>query len=51
VPYWVIAVVSLAAVFFTYMGYSFVSGNVAESSVATVLSNKDIILKISNDQY
>ncbi len=51
VPYWVIAVVSLAAVFFTYMGYSFVSGNMAESSVATVLNNKDIILKISKDQY
>lgn len=50
VPYWVIAVVTLAAVFFTYMGYSFVSGNVARASIATVLKSKDIILKLPTDQ-
>jgi type VI secretion system protein ImpK len=51
VPYWVIAVVAIATVFFTYLGYSFVSDNVAESSVATVLKNKDIIVKIPGNAY
>jgi type VI secretion system protein ImpK len=51
VPYWVIAVVTIAAVFFTYISYSVVSGNVAESSVATVLKNKDLILKLPEDVY
>lgn len=51
VPYWVIAVVTLAAVFFTYMGYSVVSGNIAKSSIATVLNNKDIVLKLQEDIY
>lgn len=49
VPYWVIAVVTLSAVFFTYMGYSIVSSNVAESSIATIQKNKDIILKFQED--
>jgi type VI secretion system protein ImpK len=51
VPYWVIAVVTVAAIFFTYMGYSLVSGNVAESSVASVLKDREVILKLPADAY
>jgi type VI secretion system protein ImpK len=51
VPYWVIAVVTIAAVFFTYMGYSLVSGNIADSNVATVVKNRDIILKLPEGSY
>jgi type VI secretion system protein ImpK len=48
-PYWVIAVVTVAAVFFTYMGYAYVSGKAANDSVTTLLDNKDIILKLPKD--
>jgi type VI secretion system protein ImpK len=51
VPYWVIAVVTIATVFFTYMGYAYVSGRAADSSVATVLKNRDIILKLPEDTF
>jgi type VI secretion system protein ImpK len=51
VPYWVIAVVTIAAVFFTYMGYSLVSGNVAKSSVTSVQKNRDMILKLPEGSY
>jgi type VI secretion system protein ImpK len=51
VPYWVIAVVTIATVFFTYMGYSLVSGSAAKSSVATILKNRDSILKLPDGAY
>jgi type VI secretion system protein ImpK len=51
VPYWVIAVVTIAAVFFTYMGYSLVSGNVAKASVTSVQKNRDMILKLPEGSY
>jgi type VI secretion system protein ImpK len=51
VPYWVIAVVAIAAMFFTYMGYSYVSGKAAASSVAAVANDKDIILKLPQDAF
>jgi type VI secretion system protein ImpK len=51
VPYWVIAVVTIATAFFTYMGYSVVSGNVAESSIASVLKDREVILKLPADAY
>ncbi|ABA90045.1 type VI secretion system inner membrane protein TssL [Syntrophotalea carbinolica DSM 2380] len=51
VPYWVIAVVTIATVFFTYMGYAFVSSHVAEASVAKVTKDKDSILKLPEAPY
>jgi type VI secretion system protein ImpK len=45
-PYWVIAVVTVAAVFFTYMGYAYVSGKATASSIATVLENNENLLKL-----
>jgi type VI protein secretion system component VasF len=51
VPYWVIAVATVAVMFFTYMGYSYVSGKTAAASVASVLNDKDIILKLPQDNY
>jgi type VI secretion system protein ImpK len=50
-PYWVISVVTVAAVFFTFVGYSYVSGNIADSSIASIQRNKDIILKLQEDAY
>ncbi len=51
VPYWVITVVTIAAVFFTFMGYSLVSGNAAKASVAKILKSRDSILKLSDGAY
>jgi len=51
VPYWVIAVVTIATVFFTFLGFSLVSGNAATSSVATILKNRDSILKLQDGAY
>lgn len=48
-PYWVIAVVTVAAVFFTYMGYAYVSGKAATASVTTLLENKETLLKLDRD--
>jgi type VI secretion system protein ImpK len=50
-PYWVISVVTVAAVFFTFVGYSLISGNIADSSIASIQKNKDIILKLQEDAY
>lgn len=47
VPYWVIAVITVAAVFFTYIGYSIVSNNVAEASISTINNYQKNILKSS----
>ena len=51
VPYWVIAVVTVATLFFTYLGYSLVSGNIAEASIAAILTNQKSILKLPQDAY
>jgi type VI secretion system protein ImpK len=45
VPYWVIAVITVATVFFTYIGYSVVSNNLAEASVSTITKQQERILK------
>ncbi len=50
-PYWVIAVVTVAAVFFTFVGYSLISGNIADSSIASIQRNKDVIMKLQEDAY
>ena len=47
VPYWVIAAVTIAVVFFTYIGYAVVSSNVAEASVATIDNARELMLKNS----
>jgi type VI secretion system protein ImpK len=44
VPYWVIAVVTVAIIFFTHLGYSMALTKLADRSVASILSRKDAIL-------
>lgn len=51
VPNWVIAVITVAAIFFTYLGYSVASGDIAESSVAKVLAVRDSIMKLPEAGY
>ena len=43
IPYWVIGTVTLAAVFFFYIGYSYVTEKVSTDSVATIVAfHKDV---------
>ncbi len=44
VPYWVITVVTVAIIFFTYLGYSMAVTKLADSSVASINAEKDAIL-------
>ena len=45
VPYWVIAVITVATIFFTYVGYSVVSNNLAEASISTITTQQERIIK------
>ncbi len=45
VPYWVIAVVTIAVVFFTYIGYAVFSSKLAEASISKVDTAREVILK------
>ena len=47
VPYWVIAVTTIAVVFFTYIGYTVFSSNLANESVTQIATVEDIILNNS----
>ncbi len=47
VPYWVITVVTVSIIFFTYLGYSMTVTKLVDSSVAAIDAGKDAILSYS----
>lgn len=47
VPYWVISVVTVAIIFFTFLGYSMTVTKLADSSVVSIDASKDAILSYS----
>ncbi len=47
VPYWVIGVVTVSVIFFTYLGYSMTVTKLADRSVAAIHAGKDAILSYS----
>lgn len=51
VPYWVIAVVTVATVFFTYIGYSIASGNLAEASIDTIEKSQVLINNATTSRH
>ena len=51
VPYWVIAVVTISVIFFTYIGYSLVSGNIAQASVDHIQQQQKSVFKRSSALY
>ncbi len=51
VPYWVIIVVTIAAVFFTYLGYSATANNLAEANFSAIQLEQSLILKGNAPKY
>ena len=47
VPYWVITVVTVSIIFFTFLGYSMTVTKLVDSSVASIDASKDAILSYS----
>ncbi len=43
VPYWVITVVTVSVIFFTYLGYSLAVEKLVDSSLTTILASKDAL--------
>ncbi len=51
VPYWVIVVVTIAAVFFSYIGYSVTANNLAEANFTALQTEQSLILKSIPPKY